>query len=285
MSKRAVIIDSLVDLPPFFESSLEILSVGFKVYINGKEYTDGIDLTKEEFYDMAVKTDDLRTSYPPPSETLEYYKKLEEKSVEEVLALHLPKKVSGFLGSLHEVLEKVNMKVKVFDLRSLSGGAGLIAAKFIEMFQEGASFEDIERAFWRVRRNLLLQFTVSSLKFLIKNGRIGKAKGLIGSLLNILPVLTVDEEGEVSPLNKVRGRKKVVERMASNVARFVSGKKRIEMLIGWGADAMKEAAMALRDTVFDVLEGLEVKYGEIRISPTVACHAGPEVYGIAIYAE
>ncbi len=283
--RRAVVIDSLVDLPPFFRSGLKILSVGFKVYVNGKEYTDGVSISKEEFYRIAYGTDDLRTSYPPPSETLNYYRELEKDGVEEVLALHLPERISGFLGSLHEVLKKVKMKVKVVDLRSLSAGAGLVATKLIEMFEKGASFEEIERRFWDFRKRILLQFTVGSLRFLIKNGRIGKARGLVGSLLNILPVLTVDEDGEVSPLNKVRGKKRVLERMVSNVLEFVKGKTRVEVVVGWGADVMKDLAMNLKDELMRSLKGLEIEYGEIRVSPTVACHTGPEVYGVAVYAE
>ena len=283
--KRAVIIDSLVDLPPFFKSTLKILSVGFKVYIDGEEYTDGVTISKEEFYEKASRTDDLRTSYPPPDETLEYYRELEREGVEEVLALHLPAKVSGFINSLSTVLKNVSMKVKVIDLRTLSGGAGMVAAKLIGLFERGMDFEEIEKMFWKFRKNLLLQFSVKTLDFLIKNGRIGKAKGLIGKLLNILPILTVDEEGEVSALDKIRGRNKVLKRMVENVLRFVEGKGNIELVVGWGADTMKETAMKLKDMIFEVLGDRIEKYGEIRISPTVACHAGPEVFGVSVYAE
>ncbi len=276
-------IDSLVDLPPFFKTSLPMKVVGFKVYINGKEYTDGVDITKEEFYKLAEGTDDLRTSYPPPEETLKLYKELEEEGVEEILAVHLPARVSGFLSSMNQVLEKVKAKVKVFDSRSLSGGAGFVAAKLIELFEKGASFKELEEKFWDIRKRLHLQFGVPTLRFLIKNGRIGKAKGLIGTLLNILPILTVDEDGEVAPLNKVRGKKRLFERMVKNVLDFVKGRDKIEMVIGWGMDSAKENAMKLKEMIFGEIKDKIVNYGEIRISPTVGCHAGPGVFGLALY--
>ncbi len=280
--KRGVIIDSLVDLPPFFKTLLPMKVVGFKVYVDGKEYTDSKTITKEEFYEIASKTDDLRTSYPSPEETYEVYRELEEEGVGEILALHLPAKMSGFLSSLDRVLSRVKAKVKIFDTRSVSPGAGFVAAKMIELFEKGLSFEELEKRFWEIRRRVLLQFSVSSLKFLIKNGRIGKAKGFIGMLINILPILTVDEEGEVAPLAKVRGRKKVVERMVRNFIDFAKGRK-IELVVGWGAERMRESAMEIKEKIFEVLGEKVVKFGTIRVSPTVSCHTGPDVYGAAVY--
>ncbi len=280
--KRGVIIDSLVDLPSYFKTDLPMRVVGFKVYVNGKEYTDGKTITKEEFYEIASKTDDLRTSYPPPDETYEIYKELEDEGVEEILALHLPAKVSGFLSSIGSVISRLKAKVKVFDTRSLSGGAGLVAAKMIELFEKGLSFEELEKKFWEIRRNVFIQFSVSSLKFLIKNGRIGKAKGLIGTLMNILPILTVDEDGEVAPVSKVRGRKKVIEKMVKNVVDFV-GNSKFELVIGWGMNEVKERALEIKDKIFEIFGEKIVKFGTVRISPTVACNAGPDIYGVGVY--
>ncbi len=281
---RGVVIDSLVDLPPFFKTSLPVKVVGFKVYVNGKEYTDGKNIKKEEFYRLAESTDDLRTSYPPPEETLTLYRELEEQGVDEILAVHLPAKVSGFLSSLNQVLDKVKAKVKVFDSKSLSAGAGFVAAKLIELFEKGASFRDLEERFWDIRRRLHLQFGVPSLKFLIKNGRIGKARGMIGTLLNILPVLTVDEDGEVAPMSKVRGERKLFDKMVQNVLNFVKDREKIEMIVGWGAESARKNAMKLKEMIFGEIGDKIVNYGEIRISPTVGCHAGPGVFGIAVYA-
>ena len=280
--KRGVVIDSLVDLPSYFETSLPMKVVGFKVYVNGKEYTDGKTITKEEFYEIASKTDDLRTSYPPPEETYEIYKELEEEGVEEILALHLPAKVSGFLSSIGSVISRLKAKVKVFDTRSLSGGAGLVAAKMIELFEKGLSFEELEEKFWDIRKNVFIQFSVSSLKFLIKNGRIGKAKGLIGTLMNILPILTVDEDGEVAPVSKARGRKKVIEKMVKNVVDFV-GNSKFELVIGWGMNEVKERALEIKEKIFEIFGEKIVKFGTVRISPTVACNAGPDIYGVGVY--
>ena len=279
-----MVIDSLVDLPPFFKTSLPVKVVGFKVYVNGKEYTDGKNIKKEEFYRLAESTDDLRTSYPPPEETLTLYRELEEQGVDEILAVHLPAKVSGFLSSLNQVLDKVKAKVKVFDSKSLSAGAGFVAAKLIELFEKGASFRDLEERFWDIRRRLHLQFGVPSLKFLIKNGRIGKARGMIGTLLNILPVLTVDEDGEVAPMSKVRGERKLFDKMVQNVLNFVKDREKIEMIVGWGAESARKNAMKLKEMIFGEIGDKIVNYGEIRISPTVGCHAGPGVFGIAVYA-
>ncbi len=280
--KRAVVIDSLADIPPYFETSLPVKVVHFRVYIDDKEYLDGKTISKEEYYEIASKTMNLRTSYPPPEETLNIYRELEEEGVEEVLALHLPEKMSGFWQSFRRILDKVKLKIKAFDVRSVSVGAGIVNSKMIELFENGASFEELEKKFWEIRRRMLLQFSVSSLRFLINNGRIGKARGLIGTLMNILPILTVDGEGEVSPLGKVRGRKRVIDKMVKNIIDFANGRK-IELLVGWGTDDMKERAMSIKEKIFEVLGDKVVKFGEIRVSPTVASHTGPNVFGCSIY--
>jgi DegV family protein with EDD domain len=280
--RRGVVIDSLVDLPSYFTTDLPLEVVGFKVYVNGKEYTDGKDISKEKFYEIAASTDDLRTSYPPPYETFQIYKKLEEKGVEEILALHLPAKVSGFLSTIDSVISKLRAKVKVFDTRSLSGGAGLVAAKMIELFEKGITFEELEEFFWDIRKRIFVQFSVSSLKFLIKNGRIGKAKGLIGNMLRILPILTVDEDGEVAPLNKVHGRKKVIDKIVENIEEFVKDRK-FELVVGWGIKSAQNNAMKIKEKIFEIFGDQVVKFGTVRISPTVACHSGPDIYGAAVY--
>ena len=232
-----------------------------------------------------MKSENLRTSFPPPNETKAIYEKLKEKGIEEVLALHLPSRVSGFLSSLETIIKEVGMKIKVIDTRSLSAGAGVVAYKLIEMFEKGKKLEEIEKAFWKIRKNLLLQFSVPSLKFLIKNGRIGKAKGLIGTLLNVLPILTVDEDGEVAIMSKVRGRKRVIEKMIENILKFTDKSGKIEMIVGWGAEHMKEKAQQLKKFLFERLGNKIEKCAEIVISPTVGCHSGPEVFGIVVYAE
>ncbi len=282
MKKRAVVIDSLADMPPYFETTLPVKIVHFKVYIDGKEYSDGKTISKEDYYKLATKTMNLRTSYPPPEETLNIYRELEKEGVEEVLALHLPEKMSGFWQSFRKILDEIKIKVKAFDVRSVSVGSGIVNTKMIELFEKGASFEELEKKFWDIRKRMLLQFSVSSLKFLIKNGRIGKAKGLIGTLMNILPILTVDEEGEVSPIGKVRGRKRVIDKMVKNIIDFAGGKK-IELVVGWGTDEMKERAISIKEKVFEALGNKVVKFGEIRVSPTVASHTGPDVFGCSIY--
>jgi len=285
LKKRAVVIDSLVDLPPYFKPTLPVEVVGFRVYIDDVEYIDGKTISKEEFYEKAMRSDNLRTSFLPPQETKALYEKLKKEGYEEILALHLPARVSGFLSSVENVVRDIGMKVKVIDTRSLSIGAGMVAYKLIEMFEKGMELEEIEKAFWKIRKSTFLQYSVSSLKFLIKNGRIGKAKGFAAVLLNILPILTVDEDGEIAPICKVRGGKKVIEKMVENILKFTKESEKIEVVFAWGAEHTKKHTTKLKELLFKKLGDRIEKHGEVRISSTVSCHTGPEVFGVVVYAE
>jgi len=281
--------DSACDYPSEWLERYPMRFIGMKIGINGKYYTDGEDLLREEFYSKITEKDDLKTAFPSVGEIEEFYRKLRDEGVVEVAAIHFSEKLSGFLNTYRLVVGRfTDMHVHIFDTRSASIGAGFIGMRLRELFESGTTLTELRQRLTEIRKRTMLLFSVTTLKYLQKNGRIGKAAELLGSLLRINPVLTLNEDGEVDKYAVCRGVKKTIDKMVEAVRRFVKEKHWVRIAIGQGSEKMVDIVEQLKEKLrkamplsVDKLEFFKVE----RISPTVVCHSGPEVYGVVVYAE
>jgi len=280
--------DSVCDMPEEWLKVHPFYTIGMKIEVDGRTYTDTVDISREEFYGMVTNESELKTAFPSMSEVEKFYEDLKKKGVDEVISIHFSEKLSGFLDTYRLFIGRLkDLRVYLFDTRSASAGAGLIAMRLRELYEETRSIRVLKERFHEIRRNTFLVFTVNTLKYLHKNGRIGKAMNLIGTLLKIVPILTVDEEGYVDKKAVVRGRRSAINTMTEMVTKFLRGKKFVRIIVGYGAEIMRERVEELLDKIRNLVPTGVEKLEEylLRISPTVACHTGPEVYGIGVYAE
>ncbi len=281
--------DSACDYPEEWLEKHPMRFIGMKIGINNEYYTDGVDISREEFYNRITEKDDLKTAFPSVGEIESFYQKLREEGVKEVAAVHFSEKLSGFLNTYRLVVGKfVDMKVYIFDTRNASIGAGFVGMRLRELFESGVTLTELRQRLDDIRKRTMLLFSVTTLKYLQKNGKIGKAAGLLGSLLKIHPVLTIDEDGEVNKYTVCRGIKKTIASMTEAIRKFVKDKRWVRIAVGRGSDKMLEIMEQLKEKVQSALpssiERLEF-FRINRISPTVICHSGPEVFGVAVYAE
>jgi DegV family protein with EDD domain len=286
--KRAIIVDSGCAPTPEWISKYNLKFMGMKVYINGKEYTDGVDLTKEEFYELVKGAEDIYTAQPSLKEIMNIYEGLKEEGYDEIIDIHFSSKMSGLYNTAQMARNMLNFDVKIVDTKMVSIGASFVARRIVELLEdENRSFEEIENKIPQIIENTFMEFTVPTLKYLIKNGRIGKAAGMAGTLLKIVPVLSV-EDGEIYPLTKVRGINKAINVMAENAFEFIKNRPHnIKIYKVHGFEKNKEQEDAVFNKFMEKFEKLNYKYELIegQIWPTVACHSGPEVFGLAVYGE
>ncbi|WP_240375264.1 DegV family protein [Bacillus piscicola] len=216
MARVKIVTDSTSDIPSELLKKFDISVVPLKVLMGNETYLDGVNLTPERFYENLEKMDGLpTTSQPSPYEFETMYRRLYEKKGNEdlaVLSIHLSAALSGTVQSAMLAAEEVkkDFDVEVVDSKRASYAVGIIVVEIAKMAQSGASMEECKDRLSQLMEDTPVYFLVDSLEYLQKNGRIGKASALIGSLLKMKPVLSLTENGEVYPYQKVRGRKKAL---------------------------------------------------------------------------
>ncbi|KLO22034.1 6-phosphogluconate dehydratase [Marinitoga sp. 1197] len=287
--KRAIIIDSGCSPTQEWIKKYNLKFMGMKVYVDGGEYTDGISLNHDKFYDLVKNAKEIHTAQPSLKEIMNIYEKLMEEGYEEIVDIHFSSKMSGLYNTAQMARNMLaNINLKIIDTKMVSIGASLVARRIVELLvDEKIPSEKIEDLIPKIINNTFMEFSVPTLKYLIKNGRIGKAAGMAGTLLKILPVLTV-EDGEITPLTKVRGINKVFKVMADNAFEFIKERPyNIKIYKVHGFESNLEQENKVFNMFMEKFEKLNYKYELIegRIWPTVACHSGPEVFGLGVYGE
>ncbi|WP_129409476.1 DegV family protein [Marinitoga lauensis] len=240
--KRAIIIDSGCSPTDDWIKKYNLNFMGMKVYVDGKEYTDGIDLNHEKFYGLVKNADEIHTAQPSLKELMNMYESLKEEGFDEIIDIHFSSKMSGLYNTAQMARNMLNnINVKIIDTKMVSIGASLVSRRIVELLiDENREFEEIEGLVPKIINNTFMEFSVPTLKYLVKNGRIGKAAGMAGTLLKIIPVLTV-EDGEITPLVKVRGINKAFKVMADNAFEFIKDKPHnIKIYKVHGFDSNKE---------------------------------------------
>lgn len=207
----AVVVDSTADLPDYLANDPSITTVPLTVYFGEEARLDWVDLKPEEFYERLQNGPILpRTSQPSAGAFLDVYKALREKH-ERVYSVHLSSKLSGTVASAEVAASQID-GIRVVDSELATGGIALLVARLMERLDRGTPEEEFEAYIAKFLREKTFYFLPTTLEFLHKGGRIGKASHLMGTLLNIRPVLFIDE-GVIDVHKKVRGLTQALETM------------------------------------------------------------------------
>lgn len=211
-----IVTDSACDLPKEIIEKYNIEVLPLFVYLEDKEYLDGQTIEAKELYDNMRKGKIYKTSQAPPNKFKDVFEKY-AKDKDTCIYIGFS---SGLTGTCQaskiakeEVLEKYpSFDINIIDTKCASLGFGLIVYKAAKMVEEGASKEDILKEIEFQLKHMEHIFTVDSLEYLLRGGRVSKTSAVIGGILNIKPILDV-EDGKLVPIEKVRGHKKVFKRI------------------------------------------------------------------------
>lgn len=202
-----IIVDSTVDLTPEVKAKMSAV-VPLSVRFGEQEYKDGVTITAEKFYKMLTSSSELpTTSQPTPAAFEDAYRNATADG-SEVVVITIASKLSGTYQSATIAAEDFPGKVFVVDSRNAAIGAGILAEYALQLAEQGMSGEQILNALIEKRKQVRLYFMVDTLEYLKKGGRLNAAVAVVGGLLNIKPILHVDEAGEIKMLSTARGMKK-----------------------------------------------------------------------------
>ncbi|SFI30128.1 EDD domain protein, DegV family [Paenibacillus sp. UNC496MF] len=273
MSGVKIVTDSTADIPKRVREQYGIEMVPLKVMFGEESFLDGVSLTNEQFYTRLASSAALpTTSQPSPVEFTETYERLSKQYPDSaIISIHISSMLSGTYQSalLGSTLMETQADVTVIDSRSVSYGLGMLVVKAAEMAAGGASKDEILAAVDAMRKDMNMYFLVDTLEYLQKGGRIGKAAALFGSILNIKPILTIDREGEVSPVDKVRGTKKAMQRIV-DLFKAEFGDHPIDMTVGW--TYKRELALELAALAQGQLNVRSIRQTDI--GAVIGSHAG-----------
>ncbi|MCT4593506.1 MAG: DegV family protein [Anaeromicrobium sp.] len=271
-----IITDSLSDIPKESIKKYDICVLPLKVRFKEVEYEDQVTITTDEFFEKLEKSEELpKTAQVIPSEYIEKIEKYLKEGYE-IIIINGSSKVSGTHQSALIAKEETDPeKVHVIDTLSLSYGCGIIAVEAAKMAKEGKGREEIIQKVNEMIDRVEVLFSVETLDYLKKGGRLSSAKALIGNLLNVKPILHI-RDGEVEVIEKVRGSKKIVKKMIdlSKSMSLEKNMKSITILHGQNEKSFQK----LKDEVKKELKPKEIL--ESRIGPTIGTYTGPSLIAI-----
>ena len=275
-SKVAIVTDSTADLPPSLVSSRSISVVPLTLHFDGRSLLDGVDITPSEFYrKLPAATTHPTTSQPSPGQFAERYRALLADH-DSIVSIHISEKLSGTYESARQGAEMTDARrVHVIDSEVVSMSLGLVVLAASTLSSRGAEAEAIVEKISSMRPEVQTYFSVATLEFLRRGGRIGRASALVGSVLQVKPVLCI-RDGQVTPLERVRTFERALNRIVE-LARGVDRGKGVCVIVGHaGAD---EDAERVGRELEPVAETLMIQ----PLGPVVGAHAGPGVVGVGCY--
>jgi len=279
-ANTAIVIDSTADFPEAQERFPNWRMVPLYVRFGDQSYRDYVELGPEAFYARLRTAAELpTTSQPTPGDFLAAYEQL--AGYDRVYSLHISAKLSGTFESARTAAAELGDRVRMVDTETASAAITMLGLAIQRRLERGTTDEEVAALVDRYKDDHRLLFTVDTLEFLAKGGRIGRAAKFAGQMLHIKPILTIDD-GEVLPLKRVRGNQKAMQEF---VSQFTDGSTDEPGLrVGIAHAYAPERAEALVKMVRDVRPHAEIET-VTTLGAVVGTHAGPGTVGFFWFTD
>lgn len=279
----ALITDSTCDIPQHLVEKHHIRIAPLYLMWGDESFRERVDITSDQFYER-LPQDPVHptTSQPTPADFVNLLKQAQAEGAEEAVILTISDKMSGTYDSAYRSGEMVDIPVSVFDSRSLSMGLGFQVLAAARAREAGGDAQAMLKAAESVREHINVIFTVDTLEYLHKGGRIGGAAKLLGTALQLKPQLIISAElGMIESGAKVRTRKKALDSVFDAFVQNLNGHRKLQVAV-MHVCAREEAEVLVRR----INERYEVD--ELIVtdaSPVIGVHGGPGTVGIVGYAD
>jgi DegV family protein with EDD domain len=270
-----IVTDSSSDIPLELAKKLDIAVVPVYIYFGDKAYKDGVDIGPDELYEKLVKGPIYPTTTQPiPADFAETYTAL-AKDADAIVSIHLPTKVSGTYNAALQGLEiaKPKCEVHVVDSMSVSVGLGLIVLAAARVANSGGKLAEVLDETRKAISKTQMRGLLDTLQYLLKGGRITKTRALVGTLLNVKPILKM-RDGELIQAGMARSYAKGVER----VFEFVKNYPNL-VEVGIAQSTVPEEAEKLKGMLASVIDEKHILM--TRIGAGLGVHGGPGTMVIA----
>lgn len=279
--------DSNCDLLPEYLKEKNIGVIPHYYDLNGTTYGGEINLTPKEFYDKMRNGVMPTTMASNPAVINDTFLDLVKRGYD-ILHISFSSALSGGHSNVHtggrEICEEhEEAKIFVLDSQNVSMGEGLIVMEAVKLKEEGKSIYEIVEIIEKFKKNICVQFTVDDLFHLQRGGRVSRMTAIVGSMINVKPILVVDSEGALVANGTVRGRKKSLATIVNNMEFQMDNNKDKEITVCVvHGDAIEDAEY--------VVALIKEKFSNATVivntvSPSIGAHSGPGAIGICYYAK
>ncbi|MCD8209547.1 MAG: DegV family protein [Coprobacillus sp.] len=284
MGKRIVCCTSTGCLD-YFDSKYDIRSIRIKLEIDGKYYADGSEMPADKFYALLEANKDLipKTTQTPVGELVDFFNELYDEGYDQVFVCTISAHLSGTINAVDTAAALLEDKMTIvsYDTKSVCFNEGCFALKAAQMVEEGKSFDEIKEALDYMSTHNLIIFAVEHLDFLIKNGRLSNASGFFANLLQIKPLLEVQNDGEIRATKKIRTIQAALTEVANRVKEYTEGHDYWMYIVA----TTNERVPYLKTQITNVLGVDADKLLLVPCSPVVGCHVGNGALGFGVFLK
>jgi DegV family protein with EDD domain len=280
-ANTAIVLDSTADFPDAQERFPNWRVVPLYVNFGTESFKDGVDLTASAFYERLRTAPELpTTSQPTPGDFLAAYEEL--GAYERILSVHIAAKLSGTFQSAGTAAAQLGGdRVRTIDSESASVAVAMLALAIQRRLERGTTDDEIDALVQRYVREHGLLFTVDTLEFLARGGRIGRAKAFAGQLMNVKPILSI-REGEVLPVKRVRGNRRAFQEFVDALDTHTRDEPSLRVGIAH-ADA-PERMVELEKMVRDRRPQARIEM-QTMLGAVIGAHAGPGTVGFFWFTD
>lgn len=279
MKKFAILADTSQDFT--FESAKDfgVELVSYYLSMGEKDYKDQVDIDKKTFYSVIDQHDKLSTGVPPIQDVIDKIEELKEKGFEGAIVVTSSSEITG-MNNLYESVKNIidDFELFVLDSNTVGSAAAFLAIEAAKMRDKGLSPQEIVAKLELLSDQIDIYAIFRSLEYLVKGGRMSPVKAAIGGFLNIFPILTAKEK-KVDILEKARGKKKSLERLAQIVKDRIDGAESYYIGIFQGDN--QEEVDQLKDMLKEQIDKADL-FLETVLTPVLGVHAGPEALGVSV---
>lgn len=287
MNKFVIITDTTADLPKDYLEKNEVDLLALSFQMEGKEYSGDEPIDIKDFYNKMRSGLMSTTAQVNPERAKTKFEEYLKQGCD-VLYIAFSSGLSGTYNNTRILSMELNEKYKenkvvVIDSLSASLGEGLLVNKAVELKRAGKSIDEVARWIEENKLNVCHYFTVDDLNHLYRGGRVSKVAAVLGTLIEVKPILHVDNEGKLIPISKVRGRKKSLTSLVDSMEELMGSYKSQNEIVFISHGDAQEDAQAVADKIKERfgIESFLINY----VGPTIGAHSGPGTIALFFMGE
>lgn len=281
MSNIAILGDTSHDFNYEIAAEFGVEMIPYYLQMGENHFKDSVDIDSRTFYSTVDQYDVLSTGVPPAQDVLDLFDQLSERGVTDAIAICSSPKLTGMAGLYKSISEmRDDIKIHTFDTKQVGSSSGLYAIVAAELRDQGKTVDEIMERLNDLDGESQIFAIFRDLSYLVKGGRLSKTKAAVGAFLNISPVLTIID-GEIQIIEKVRGTKKSLQRLADAVKEKIGQSSNYKLMLFKGAN--EDEFINFKEMLSEQIEKAEMYY-ETLLSPVLGVHSGPKVVGASVLA-
>jgi DegV family protein with EDD domain len=276
-----IVTDSTCEAPRELLQHPSVTVVPLYVLFGQEALKDGVEITQEEFWRRLPSANPLpTTSQPTPADFLAPFRAFTDAG-DEIIAVTIASKLSGTHNSAEQAMQQLPQQpIDLVDSLTTSIGEGIMVQEAFRLIEKGASRQEIVATLNQMRERVHVLFSVNTLEYLARGGRLGKGQALMGTLLSVKPMLRI-ADGELHPAGRVRSRKKALEALVETHEKLTTARGPQVRIGVTHANALDEAR-GMAETLGRAFNTQDVFIAEL--GPVLGTHTGPGMIGAGVYA-